>query len=112
MKTHDEIKKGLVEAIEEASWVVEGGDAHDLIDAVELAHVSMADALALIQQLERERDAAVEELKKFNCASCIHEELQADEEPCARCNRNWICEISKDLRKSHWQWRGVQEVEH
>lgn len=52
MKTPEEIKKGLVEAIEEASWVVEGGDAHDLIDAVEKAHASMADALAYIQQLE------------------------------------------------------------
>ena len=52
MKKPEEIKKGLVEAIEEASWVVEGGDAHDLIDAVENAHASMADALALIQQLE------------------------------------------------------------
>ena len=52
MKKPDEIKKGLVEAIEEASWVVEGGDAHDLVDAVEKAHASMADALAYIQQLE------------------------------------------------------------
>ena len=52
MKTAEEIKKGLVEAIEEASWVVEGGDAHDLIDAVDKAHASMADALAYIQQLE------------------------------------------------------------
>lgn len=52
MKKPEEIKKGLVEAIEEASWVVEGGDAHDLIDAVENAHASMADALTYIQQLE------------------------------------------------------------
>ena len=52
MKTAEEIKKGLVEAIEEASWVVEGGDAHDLIDAVDKAHASMADALAYIRQLE------------------------------------------------------------
>lgn len=46
MKTPKEIKKGLIEAIEEASWVVEGGDAHDLMDAVYKAHASMADALA------------------------------------------------------------------
>lgn len=61
MKTPDEIKKGLVEAIEEASWVVEGGDAHDLIDAVEKAHASMADALACIQQLEYENKDLLEE---------------------------------------------------
>lgn len=51
-KTPDEIKKGIVEAIEEVSWVVEGGDAHDLQDACDKAHASMADALALIEQLE------------------------------------------------------------
>ena len=52
MKTPEEIKKGLIEAIEETSWVVEGGNAHDLIDACEMAHASMADALAYIQKLE------------------------------------------------------------
>jgi len=52
MKTPEEIKKGLVEAIEDASCVVEYGDAHDLIDAVEKNHVIMADAIAYIQQLE------------------------------------------------------------
>lgn len=52
MKTPDEIKKGLIDASEEARWVVESGDAHDLIDAVENAHVSMTDALAYIEQLE------------------------------------------------------------
>ena len=54
MKSADEIKKGLVETIEECAWVVEGGDAHDLQDACDKAHASMADALALIQQLEAE----------------------------------------------------------
>lgn len=52
MKNPDEIKRGLVEAIEEVSWVTEGGDAHDLIDTCEKAHASMADALAYIRQLE------------------------------------------------------------
>lgn len=75
MKTPEEIKKELVEAIEEASWVVEGGDAHDLIDAVEKAHASMADTLAYIQQLEMlakqneqirwERDVAIDQLKQL-----------------------------------------------
>ena len=52
MKKPEEIKKGLVEAIEEASWAVERGDAHDLIDAVDNTLASMANALAYIQQLE------------------------------------------------------------
>lgn len=61
MKTPDEIKKGIVEAIDEVSWVVEGGDAHDLQDACDKAHASMADALALIDQLEREKKDLLEE---------------------------------------------------
>lgn len=51
-RTPEEIKQGLIDAIEEASWVTEGGDAHDLIDAVEIAHEKMAHALAYIQRLE------------------------------------------------------------
>lgn len=62
VKTPEEIKKGIVESIEELSWVVEGGDAHDLQDACNKAHACMADALSLIDQLERERDAAIEAL--------------------------------------------------
>lgn len=67
MKTPDEIKKGLVEAIDEASWVVEGGDAHDLIDAVYKAHAGMADALAYIQQLEAAHRTEYCEEADYDC---------------------------------------------
>lgn len=56
MKTPDEIKKGIVEAIDEVSWVVEGGYAHDLQDACDKANASMADALAYIEQLETDNE--------------------------------------------------------
>lgn len=60
-------------------------------------------ALAYIQQLERERDAAVEELKVYKfCTACKHDKdnLDANESsPCFGCSS-----------KSNWQWRGPQEV--
>lgn len=52
MKSPDEIKKALIDAMETASWVVVGGDAHDLLDAVDQLHASCADALAYINDLE------------------------------------------------------------
>lgn len=99
-KTPDEIKMGLVEAIEEASWVVEGGDAHDLIDAVEKAHASMADALACIRQLEAERNKAVKDLVFVcDCRVCKHYGHKANEGPCRFCG----------IRQAHWEWRGLPE---
>lgn len=56
------------------------------------------------QQLERERDAAVEQLKEvdrlelFCCSHCKHEEL--DDFSCTTC-----------LHMSNWEWIGAQEVE-
>lgn len=52
LKTNEEIKKEISEAMEELSWVVEGGDAHDLQDACDKAHACLADTLALIERLE------------------------------------------------------------
>ena len=73
MKTPDEIKKGLVEAMEETSWVVEGGDAHDLQDACDMAHASMADGLAYIKQLEQENKLLLDYLKFYGrCENCKH----------------------------------------
>lgn len=52
LKTNEEIKKEISETMEELSWVVEGGDAHDLQDACDKAHACLADTLALIERLE------------------------------------------------------------
>ena len=101
MKSPEEIKKGLVEAIEETAWVVEGGDAHDLQDACDMAHASMADALALIQQLEAERDAAVRDCGCFPCQTC---EERENGDLCP------MCEIRGGYRSFH-QWRGVRQEE-
>ena len=52
LKTNEEIKKEISETMEELSWVVEGGDVHDLQDACDKAHACLADTLALIERLE------------------------------------------------------------
>lgn len=100
-KTPEEIKKGLIEAIEEASWVTEAGDAHDLIDAVSKAHASIADALAYIQQLERERDEAINELRGYGCEQCAYSDLRNIDTICSNCELG-----------SLWEWQGVKQHEN
>ena len=115
MKTPDETKRRFAEAIEEPFFLA-GCVDHDLIDACEKAHASMADALAYIQQLEdhigditkkverleTERDAAVSELTG-TCQVCRWEET----EKCASCHFNtdaW------NVHESNWEWRGQPEL--
>ena len=68
-----------------------------------------ADALAYIQQLERERDAAVNDLRQLHCASCIYEDVDQEEAPCVNCHRN--CGLNHYFageEVDNWQWRGVE----
>ena len=64
-----------------------------------------ADTLAYIQQLERERDAAVEDIFK-TCLNCKHEKLGYGVGPCPPAE-----EYVKMIDCCNWQWRGVQEAE-
>ena len=57
-----------------------------------------SDTLAYIEQLERERDAAVEQLKYFNCRTCVHSNLMHIASECCGCKN-----------ASRWGWRGVKE---
>lgn len=105
-KTPDEIKKKLVEAIAETFWAAKDGDAHDLLDACDMSHESMSDALAYIQQLEAERDAAVKDIEFDGaCDACKHIEKDAGEPPCNRCFH-----VNKG-QDSYFEWRGVQKEE-
>ena len=65
-----------------------------------------ADALALIKQLERERDAALEDMKtkSFGCGKCKH----------FMPSPGKMCALPIEERIPFyecWEWRGVQEVE-
>ena len=104
MKTPDEIKKGLDICIGEdercakCSYVCYG----DCRTALEV------DALKYIQQLERERDAAVS-LLDGECYACLHNE---DGEPCRTKEICQCCVYNEDAwgmdLDYNWQWRGVQ----
>lgn len=75
--------------------------------------IMAAAALDLIQQFERERDAAVVQLKEvdkeglFRCSHCIHDELCNDGlTSCVDCDKECPCHTCRN--SSNWQWRGVQ----
>lgn len=100
MTLHEEIKKGLVEAIAVTFWAAKDGDAHDLKDACDVAHTSMTAAMIYIQHLEAERDAAINALKNGDvCEACKHFGTRMDTEPCAWCGSLY----------SNFEWRGVQK---
>lgn len=61
------------------------------------------DTLDYIQQLERERDAAVDHIAR-ECRTCAH--FNMDNPKRMHCELYDGCRVSCD-----WQWRGVQEVE-
>lgn len=109
MKTPDEIKKGLECRKRGYSEKCNRICSQCAFYVPNLSIATLyANALAYIQQLERERDAAVEDLKKMGefrpyCGLCAHEKVGIDEEPCGTCREGYF--------ENNWQWRGVQEVE-
>lgn len=64
---------------------------------------------AELEQVKRERDAAVEDLRTHGvlCVLCLHEKKSVNEEPCKSCSH-----ASTSNRHTNWQWRGPQEVSH
>lgn len=113
MKTPDEINMNA----ENAFVLREAAKAHGMGYYDHLAHGGKgdpaeerwiealnagADALAYIQQLERERDAAVEDIcMGVCCETCIYADTDATEPPCVTCARGYGF--------ANWQWRGVKE---
>ena len=99
MKTPDEIKHGLkccAYATCNGCPYAEDGCA---------TNREMIDALEYIQQLERERDAAVEDLETMGearayCDTCLHNNTNHKEEPCISCMSGYLI--------NNWQWRGVE----
>lgn len=102
MKTPDEIKKGL-----------ECCHSTDMCECVKCPYsvageetmncdfIMSEDALAYIQQLERERDALMVLVKEYRpCWDCIHRG-KVLVEPCLHCDKD----------HNHFEWRGVKEDE-
>ena len=110
MKTAEEIKKGLECCMGVADCLACPYKKEHSDGSKSCVETSTKDALAYIQQLERERDAAVEGLHG-HCWHCIHFErgkLLQEKETCMNCINNFDDESLAD----NWQWRGVQEVQH
>ena len=99
-KTPDEIKKGLECCSEDGCKKCPYWEDCNMADGFsELA----GDALALIQQLEAERDEMMEYVHG-RCPMCKHYASSIKEEPCASC-------YSASGHNDNWEWRGVQKEE-
>lgn len=78
-------------------------------------NILLGQAQSMLETRTRERDAAVEELKRADIWSCEHCKFNRISAPCGETNMdcaecklvNCICKDCID--NSNWQWRGVQE---
>lgn len=114
MKTPDETKKGLECCLgdchnyhcEECPY--RNPDTVDYDGCPDNGRELAEDALALIQQLEAERDALIDAVKDWggSCAVCKHYDKPEDSFPCRFCAERFPEDEDKI---SHWQWRGVQK---
>ena len=94
MKTPDEIKKGILcdgpcnECAYRINIMSYGGCSQAVVD----------DTIAYIEQLERERNAAVEILRSMHCDTCIYDEHDPIPNVCFDC-----------IEDCNWEWREVKE---
>lgn len=100
-RTPEEIKKGM-ECCCTEDLHCSGCNYCNICDID--VHAIDRDALAYIQQLERERDAAVENIFPW-CGNCKHEKLGYGVGPCPPIEEY----LTNDC--GNWEWCGVQEVE-
>ena len=100
MKTSDEIKKGLKCCLNESKLDFACAECPYDEDGSECGDL-FGDALAYIQQLEAELDAAKEFLRSSNhcCESCKH-----------KPGFGYGCTSIAKADGSCWEWRGLPEV--
>lgn len=137
MKTHDgkdtnvpskapeEIKKGL-ECCKNGNTPCLGICIYDECPFDACKNALMADAIAYIRQLEaqaeqlkRERDAAIADVKEsdvlYECEHCAHRRMTEEEAEackrndfeCMKCEAECICKSCRN--GSGWEWRGAKE---
>lgn len=104
MKTPDEIKKGLECCTVEYCYHTQKGCPYR--DYSLCVQNVCEDALAYIQQLERERDAAVEVVSRYrNCDVCTH--MNEGGLMCTTCKYPSLVDVYPTFRPN-WQWRGPE----
>ena len=96
-KTNDEIKKGLECCIKSPFRCKNDCPYKEGCNGEQI----MVDALALIQQLEAERDALMVYVRS-ECSACKYSDYSFTEKPCNSCFAD---------HRSKWEWRGVQKEE-
>lgn len=109
MKTPEKIKKGLSTCTQSGDcpncpYETDCKEHAESGDNLWLGEPAMADALAYIQQLERERDAAVADIKQivqdpFGVSGCDFCEFGYNEEECEKRN---CC-----VNRADFEWRGL-----
>jgi len=97
MKKPDEIKRGLG-ACSADECHGEHADCPYVGD-IDCIRNICADALAYIQQLERD-NAYFMSIARNSCTMCKHAFVDESDEPCASCING--C-------RDKWEWRGVEE---
>lgn len=114
MKTPEEIKRGLecchsdeLCECEACPYSIEGAETlgcdfllgEDAIIYINQLEQDNAQKDERIRQLEREKEALLEESKHGGgCFTCKHKNTLMNEPPCDDC---WRC--------NRWEWRGVEE---
>ena len=113
MKTPDEIKKGLeccIPRYESNHWVTCSDECPYRSEGAFCRNVMQNNVRAYIHQLERERDAAVEDLKSVVASNYFDGDyckLCKYKEPDGECYHTCIPYSSE----WGWEWRGVKKSE-
>lgn len=105
-------------AASEADDLLTSCDASDLLDGLEVARDFMFEAASMIEELEsrlaqveRERDAAVHDLKladRVDCDFCKHQYGGCTYDGCKDCSKPCPCGSCRN--SSNYEWRGVCEA--
>lgn len=86
----------------------ERDEARNDLDTLNYANTELHN---VYEAMKRERDAAVEDIKKYSgCSCCANSRFCTDPHPdCIGCTLEH-CPCYSCSNGSNWQWRGVQEV--
>ena len=118
MKTPDEIKKGMYCCYGDPYGRECDECPYDFIDEKYCDCYLGADVREYIQQLEKDRNALLADLRDADMLECVHcahyvpvGAQCAGEGDCLECDyKNCACNGCRG--NSNWKWRGVQEVEY